>query len=151
MNTIKEFVLKKGFCLYRYDIVEPPKEWNTDYKNPEYEYPDTGIKNLIGAFFFFNSFQYAYKTAICAVEKEKADGIWITRCTLKEPVKLFDLRDFILCVELLAVLDKTENEIFCDEFKTWNGTPLSKLLPILRPVEDILLNSKDAYAIIAVR
>lgn len=153
MNKLADYILEPDSQLYRYDIVQPPKEWGTDFKNPEYIYSDTGAKNQFGAFFFFNSFEYAYNTAICALgkNKEKADGIWITKCTIEESVKLLDLRDFVLCVELLSVLDRTGYGIFCDEFKTWKGIPLSKLLPVLRPIEDILLNSNDAYANVTVR
>lgn len=153
MNELTDYILEPGSQLFRYDIVQPPKEWSVEFKNPEYVYPDTGAKNQNGAYFFFNSLKYAYNTAIFAFgkNKEKADGIWITKCTIKEPVKLLDLRDFLLCSELLAFLDRTGYEIFCDELKTWKGVPFSRLLPILRPIEEKMLNSNDAYANATVR
>jgi len=55
MNKLTDYILEPENQLYRYDIVQPPKEWSTVFKNPEYVYPDTGIKNQIDAFFFFNS------------------------------------------------------------------------------------------------
>ena len=156
MNKLTDYILEPGNQLYRYDIVQPPKEWSTVFKNPEYVYPDTGIKNQIDAFFFFNSIFFAIETGRCALEKERKkgypyQGLWITKCTIEESVKLFDLRDFVLCVELLSVLDRTGYGIFSDKFKTWKGIPLSKILPILRPIEDILLNPNDAYANVTVR
>ncbi len=53
MNTIGEYFLEKGSHLYRYDIVKPPKDWSTVFKNPQYANRDIGVKNQICAFFFF--------------------------------------------------------------------------------------------------
>ena len=142
MNQLRDCILHSGEKLYRYDIKEPPKEWSTGFKNPEYIYSNTrGIKNQIGAFFFFNSRNQAVNTANCAFRKNKnyAEGIWITECTIKESIRLLDLRDSIICIELLAAFDKARFDIFCDKLKSWEGTPFSELTNIIRPIEDIVL------------
>jgi hypothetical protein len=145
MNQLTEHIINPEKLLYRYDLKQPPKDWSTDFKNPEYVYPDRGEKNQVGAFFFFDSFQCAKNTALYAFRKyndKRYDGIWITKCTIKEPIKLLDLRDSIVCLELLAAFDKAEYNILCDELKTWNGIPFSKLISVIQPIEDIvLLNS----------
>ena len=145
MNKLTDYILEPGNQLYRYDIVQPPKEWSTVFKNPEYVYPDTGIKNQIGAFFFFNSIFFAIETGRCALEKERKkgypyQGLWITKCEINTSIKLLDLRDSIICIELLAALDKAGFAIFVDKLKSWQGISFSKLKPIIQPVEDLVLN-----------
>lgn len=143
MNQLKDFILQPGTQLYRYDIKEPPQEWNTDFKNPEYVYPDKGVKNRVGAFFFFSSYEQAINTAYCAIQKNAnlADGIWITECTISEPIRLLDIRDSFFCIELLAVLDKENYEILTDNFKTWKGRTFSELANIIHPIASIVLDS----------
>ena len=144
MNELTDYILEPGSQLYRYDIIQPPKEWSTDYTNPEYSYPHTGSKNQIGAFFFFNSAYTALETGKCALVNEKKKGvsyhgIWLTKCVIKTSVKLLDLRDSIVCIELLAALNKAGFTIYSDELKSWDGIPFSKLANIIQPVEDIVL------------
>lgn len=146
MNQLKDYILRLGEKLYRYDIKEPPKEWSTGFKNPEYVYSNTrGSKNQIGAFFFFNSRTQAANTANCAFQKHKndAEGIWITECTIKESIRLLDLRDSIICIELLAAFDKAGFAIFSDKLKSWEGTPFSELANIIQPIEDIVLSDTN--------
>ena len=50
-----KYMLPANTHLYRYDLVEPPVEWSTEYKSIEYQYLVHGCKNRIGAFFFFDS------------------------------------------------------------------------------------------------
>ena len=38
MNELTDYILEPGSQLYRYDIVQPPKEWSTDYTNTEINY-----------------------------------------------------------------------------------------------------------------
>ena len=144
MNKLTDYIVEPGSQLYRYDVVQPPKEWNTDYINPEYSYPHTGVKNQIGAFFFFNSAYFALETGKCALVNEKKKGvsyhgIWLTKCVIKTSVKLLDLRDSIVCIELLAALNKAGFAICCDELKSWKGISFSKLASIIQPVEDVVL------------
>jgi hypothetical protein len=152
MNQLNDYTLQPGTHLYRYDLKEPPKEWCSDFKNPEYVYPDRGAKNEIGAFFFFNSFKQAHDTVLFSLGKirdKNRNGIWITKCTISEPIKLLDLRDSIICIELLAALDKDGFNIFSDELKSWNGISFSELAEHIQSVEDIVLldtnwaNDKD--------
>ena len=147
MNKLKEYILPIGKKLYRYDIKEPPKEWSSDFKNPEDVYSNTGIKNLIGAFFFFNSRIQAVKTANCAFRKHinTAEGIWITECTIKEYIRLLDLRDSIICIELLAAFDKAGFDIFSDKLKSWEGIQFSKLANIIKPIEDVVLSDTKKW------
>ena len=144
MNVLTDLYLQIGERLYRYDIIEPPKNWTSTFKNPEYIYPDTGVKNQVGAFFFFNSRQQAQYTAYCAINKcaNLAKGIWITECTIKESVKLLDLRDSFFTIELLAALDNSGFPIFTSDFRSWWGTPFSTIKDDIHSVEEIVL--KDA-------
>lgn len=143
MNQLRDCILQSGEKLYRYDIKEPPKEWSTDFKNPEYVYSDTGIKNQIGAFFFFNSYHQAVNTACCAIIKNAniAKGIWITECTTSKIIKLLDLRDFNFCVELLAAFDKSDYPILTDNFRSWKDISFANMEKGIRSIEDIVLEN----------
>ena len=143
MNQLKDYILPLGEKLYRYDIKEPPKEWSTDFKNPEYVCSDAGIKNQIGAFFFFNSYHQAVKTAYCAIKKSVniAKGIWITECTTRRHIKLLDLRDICFCIELLAAFDKAGYPVLTDNFKSWKGESFADMQISIRSIEDIILEN----------
>ncbi len=145
MNQLTDYILQPEVQLYRYDIIEPPKDWSSNFKNPEYVYPDTGIKNLAGAFFFFNSYNQAENTGYCAINRHTnlAKGLWITECTIKEPINLLDLRDSCFCIELLAVLDKSGFPIFTDKLKSWKGVSFAPLQNSIRPIEDFLLKDSS--------
>lgn len=134
-------MLQPEVKVYRYDIIEPPKDWTSNFKNPEYIFPDAGIKNQCGAFFFFNSYNQAENTGYCAIKRHAnfAKGLWITECTIKEPIKLLDLRDSCFCIEILAVLDKFGFSIFNDDLKSWKGVSFATLQNSVRPIEEILL------------
>ena len=144
MNQLKDYILETGTLLYRYDLKEPPKEWSTIFKNPEYVYSNLGVKNQVGAFFFLDSLQQAANTAKCAVQRyqdKNFDGIWITQCMIKKPIKLLDLRDASFCIELLAALDKSGYDILTGDFRTWEGMPFSEMKRSIYPIEEILLDS----------
>lgn len=146
MNQLNDYTLQPGAQLYRYDLKFPPTKWRTDFWNPEYVYNDRGVKNQIGAFFFFNSFKQAKETALLSWKKNRnknGNGIWITNCTTSESIKLLDLRDSIICIELLAALDKAGFAIFSDELKSWNGNSFATLAKYIQPVEDIVLLDVD--------
>lgn len=146
MNKLTDYILELGSQLYRYDLVQPPQDWNVNYKNPEYVSPEKGAKNQIGAFFFFSSLHQADNTAKCAVKRygdKSFDGIWITECTIREPIKLLDLRESYVCIELLAALDKAGFQIFSDKFRTWDDAPFSNLKPLIQPVEEEILSNSD--------
>lgn len=145
MNQLTDYILQPEVKLYRYDIIEPPRNWSSNFKNPEYVYPDTGIKNQVGAFFFFNSYNQAKKTGYFAINRHAnlAKGLWITECTIKDPINLLDLRDSCFCIELLAVLDKFGFPIFTDDMKSWKGVSFVPLQNRIRPIEDFLLKDSS--------
>lgn len=88
-----KYMLPANTHLYRYDLVEPPVEWSTEYKSIEYQYFVHGCKNRIGAFFFFDSKYQAVKTAEIAVKKHPGcKGIWITECVTFDNIQLLELR-----------------------------------------------------------
>lgn len=148
MNQLKDYILETGTLLYRYDLKEPPKEWSTIFKNPEYVYSNLGVKNQVGAFFFFDSLYQAVNTAQCAVHRypnKIFDGIWITKCTIKNPVKLLDLRDFHFCTGLLSTLEHLEYNILTENFKTWQGVPFSDMTKSLQTICDISLEDSNWF------
>lgn len=147
MNQLKDYILETGTLLYRYDLKEPPKDWSKDFKNPEYVYSDLGVKNQVGAFFFFDSHNQATNTAQCAVQRHPniVDGIWITMCTIKKTVKLLDLRDFQFCTGLLFTLEHQKYNILIANFRTWQGVPFSDMSKSLQTICDISLEDSNWF------
>lgn len=142
MNQLTDYILQPEVELYRYDIQLPPQEWDVDFKNPEYAHYTMGPKNQIGAFFFFNSFEQAEKTASRAVtqNKDMSSEFWITKCKRNMDLRLLDLRDFLHCTGLLATLDHNGFNVLTDDFKTWHGIPFSAIASNIKQIEAI---SKD--------
>lgn len=116
------YCLKKGTSLFRYDLIEPPTEWSSTHRNIEYTGSIYGDKNSMSAFFFFNSECQAVGTARCATKKyaDKRDGsIWITRCNLKDDMKLLDLRSFASVIDMLVFLVTERYNILSTQYKSF--------------------------------
>lgn len=73
MCMLCKSTLPIGYMLYRYDLEEPPAEWDETYKSIEYKYdthiPHLKVKNVIGAHFFFENRETAYHTGCIAARK----------------------------------------------------------------------------------
>ena len=119
-NTI---ILEPGDKLYRYDIGSNlPKGWSTSYYSPEYNHSTFGIKNQIGAYFFFDELKVAKKTLAQVVCNKKtkgntySDGI-ITTCIVKEEIILLDLASKICtCFGIISRLKEIGIDILTDKF-----------------------------------
>lgn len=76
----------------------------------------------MSAFFFFNSECQAVGTARWATKKyaDKRDGsIWITRCNLKDDMKLLDLRSFDTVIDMLVFLVTERYNILSTQYKSF--------------------------------
>ena len=98
MSTSKN--IKKGMKLYRYDVVEPPKDgWNTSFKSPIYIWDYEGPKNEIGAFFLFDSEKEALDVAKNVIVQRNDFlksfnpqlSVWLTETTTTEDIQMLDL------------------------------------------------------------
>lgn len=78
-----------GTPLFRYDLIEPPKFWSKDYKNPQYIYPNYGPKNSACLFFFYMN----ATTAINVGNKARGTNcpLYFTECELLSDVDVLDL------------------------------------------------------------
>ncbi len=116
------YCLEKGTSLFRYDLIEPPIEWNSTHRNIEYIGSKFGDKNAMSAFFFFNSEYQATETAKCAIKKAigmQNKSIWITRCSTLEDIKLLDLRQFYTIIDLLSYLIEEGYNILSTQYKSF--------------------------------
>ena len=119
MEEIKEIILTKEHPLFRYDLVVPPEQWSKEFKNPIYVSKAYGAKNVIGAFFFFDSRNQAYNTGIKQQNcfHTSANGImYITQCNLKADISVLDLTSIEHCANLIYLLKDQGFDIINSEF-----------------------------------
>lgn len=85
--------LKEGTTLFRYDLQEPPKSWDYNYRSNEYSHLkiDGFQKNHIGFYFFFDNEVVMHNTAKVACEKSSVNSFYMTHAELTRELKLLDL------------------------------------------------------------
>lgn len=114
--------MSKGSKLYRYDLTEPPYQWSTKHKNPEYQ-NNSKSKNLFGGFFFFNSLYQAVGTCKAAFDRygEEYQCAWLTECETIREISLLDLRMELTISSALLNLYKGSIDIFNDSFHVYSN------------------------------
>lgn len=133
-------IVKKGAILFRYDLIEPPMDWEVNYKSIEYSLNGLGKpKNLANYFFFFSNEDVARKTASVAVKntaKEK-DGYWLTSAYV-----LRDLNLLCLCgndtLYNLIKLHEAGFDVMTDEFSFYNNGVYKHFSELKEPFEKFL-------------
>ena len=139
MSTSKN--IKKGMKLYRYDVVEPPKDgWNTSFKSPIYIWDYEGPKNEIGAFFLFDSEKEALDVAKNVIVQRNDFlksfnpqlSVWLTETTTTEDIQMLDLAGCKDVVDMYVTLWNENINVFRTDFykfdKVFGSKPLSILL-----------------------
>ena len=136
--------MPKGYQLYRYDIIAPPKLWDSGYHNPQYITSQYGCKNQFGGFFLYNSRDMAYKTGINALNN-KSTNFWITETELTSEVEVLDLTQYKTCIDTIKAFYINDFDIFNDFYQhglTILGKPFTLLreflLEYLKLEEDII-------------
>lgn len=133
--------IKAGIKLYRYDVVEPPKEgWETSYKSPIYIWDYEGPKNEIGAFFLFDNKKGALDIGKIVLDR-KDDflksfnpqlSIWLTETTITKDIQMLDLTECKDVVDMYITLWKEHINVFRSDFYKFDrflgSKPLSQLL-----------------------
>lgn len=87
--------IEKNTTFYRYDLVEPPMVWTSDYHSLEYAVADSGdisYKNQSGLLFFYDSESTTIKTAERALERHNKTEFWLTTAYVDKPLQFLDLR-----------------------------------------------------------
>ena len=127
--------------LYRYDVVEPPKDgWNTCFKSPIYIWDYEGPKNEIGAFFLFDSEKGALDVAKNVLVQRNDFlksfnpqlSVWLTETTITEDIQMLDLADCKDVVDMYVALWSENINVFRTDFykfdKVFGSKPLSQLM-----------------------
>lgn len=120
--------------LWRYDLTEPPSDWDMDYHNVEYMYPNAPdsfkLKNQINAFFFYEDKSQAFLTGSRAAQNRGLKQFWLTQTTIIPTLSLLDLRkhkftpgierhhDFPL--QVIARLEEIGIHIISDSYLKFN-------------------------------
>lgn len=128
--------------LYRYDMSKPPEKWSTDYKCYYYPLPwKEHAKNMIGAFFFYETYDQALITGKTCALTSNINEFWITKTSLAHKVRLLDISyaKFLdlhgngsSCLLLLELL-KHGVDVFTDDFTFFNYGAPAKRFSEIRP------------------
>ena len=116
-------ILEKGDALYRYILMTPPpQEWSTCLHNPEYDSIELGPKNIIGAFFFYDTPVAAKKVlAQAIVNQQKIENNYtyatVTCCLVTDDIILLNLESGILnCCDMISALNRIGINIVSSSF-----------------------------------
>lgn len=149
MEPINILELPKGYVLHRYDLIKPPTQWSIGFKNPIYVENESGVKNYINAFFFFNSYEQAYKTGMLQQQNSQTsnDGcMYMTKCVIKDNLKLLDLSKISHCTNLIRQLKLLGFDIINHIFIIATDAELEELKHTIDNVVDIRENyPEDCY------
>lgn len=134
--------------LFRYDLIYPPTNWDSEYKSIEYVYGDEenpNVKNKIGAFFFYDSEAEAYNTGCIAANKTNTQTIWLTQTSIVKEITLLDISHFDNISSILLAFDDFGIDIlnnrFCRYDSMYTHTSYCKLRPLLEDIKK--LRDKD--------
>lgn len=109
-----------NLTLYRYDISEPPKNWDTNFLNFEYDTEEHGHKNKAGLFFFTDSLDLAKDLGKCSAKKNLKYEYFLTTTTT-QTLKLIDFSDRYNIYQMLCMLDDLEIDVLTKDFKTYES------------------------------
>ena len=122
-------LVTKGLPLYRYDIIQPSKAWDVNFKSPIYCSEDNSPKNEIGAFFFYDNEKETIAVAKNVVNQKRDFissfnpnlSIWMTKTVLEKDFQMLDLSECQDIVELYVTLWNEEINIFREDFYKYDA------------------------------
>ena len=129
------YIILPNRILLRYDLQEPPMDWDLKYRSLEYSTNDAGkimYKNQAGLLFFYETESTTIKTAERALERHNKTEFWLTTAYVNKPLQLLDLRGGATLVIL--------NNLFVNGIDVFNsplsltGLPESAPLKSLEPL-----------------
>jgi hypothetical protein len=114
--------VEKGLSLFRYDIQQPPQNWDEKYVNIQYDFSDKGMgaKNQANLFFFSDSEKQAKALGYAAAIEHRKDKYFLSTTKLIEPIKILDLSNCTSNYLIIKRLEEVKLNVFTDEFKTYN-------------------------------
>lgn len=134
------YIIEKSATLFRYDLTEPPVNWDSNYKSVEYAYVKWGkTKNAAKNFFFFNNEKVTISTAEVAVSnyKEGDNDYWLTTATVLRNLNLFCLFGDDIFFNLLKLYD-SEINVFTDDFLFNFGTETKSFLILKKALDEYI-------------
>lgn len=130
---IKEF--SPNF-LYRSDLNQPPKQFETTFNNPKYQDSQLGNKNQAGLFFFTDSSDIANCLAQNECVERKFNNYYLTTISIIQPLSLIDFTNSFNIYQMLCVLTDLGLNVLTSDFKTFEGMQDFKSLePIFNSAE----------------
>lgn len=107
-----------SITLYRYDLLQPPENWDTSFLNREYYTTEYGHKNKAGLFFFTDSEKIAKELGYCAATKYSQTEYFLTTTQIQK-VKLIDFTNRNTIYQMLCLLKDLEIDVLTKDFKTY--------------------------------
>ena len=134
-------IIEPGHTFYRYNIDNPPSLWDSSFHNVEYVYPELGLKNQIGALFFYDNREHAIQTGLCALDRwnnnhgdKQKNELFITTTRNTKELRLLDISDFPNITSILLYLRALGIDVLTDDFYLYMDSknyqePMSKIKP----------------------
>jgi hypothetical protein len=114
--------------LFRYDIVKPPIDWSTDFKNPEYVFEGIGNKNKAGLFFFTDCESVAEDFGREALKRNHvtSNEYYLTSLDLLRPLKLIDFSNSINMYQMFCLLEDEGIDVLTPDFRIYESNTCKK-------------------------
>lgn len=110
-------ILPIGTTLFRYNLTQPGDEWDKNYTSTEYHYHKMGVKNKIGALFFYDNMEYCCDVCYCALQKQSQKYAYLTSCKTNKELHFLDLRqDRVIDIIRILCENKLENVLSLMQF-----------------------------------
>jgi hypothetical protein len=107
--------------LFRYDIIEPPENWDTNFRNPEYETEEYGHKNKANLFFFTDSEDIAKDLGQGSANKRCLNEYFLTKSKTESCLTLIDFNNRQNIYQMLCLLNDLKINVLTIDFKTYEG------------------------------
>ena len=107
--------------LFRYDIIEQPENWDTNFQNPEYETKEYGHKNKANLFFFTDSENIAKDLGQGAANNKCLDEYFLTKSKTDLCLTLIDFYNRQNIYQMLCLLNDLKINVLTKDFKTYEG------------------------------
>ncbi len=104
--------------LYRYDLLEPPNDWDTNFLSPEYATKEHGHKNKANLFFFTDSKEIANDLGANAARQYFKSAYFLTSVETSN-LKLIDFSNRHNIFQMLCLLQNLNIDVLTKEFRTY--------------------------------
>lgn len=119
-------VLNKCVTFYRYDLQNPPDNWDSNFRNFEYNFDCIGAKNKSNFLFFTDSKEIAVELGVIASKNNNMDSFYITSCKTVGSLNILDFSNSHNIYQMLCVLHNVGINVLIKDFMLYDNDFCSK-------------------------